>query len=55
MPATTTLSRSFVVDRRRLVEARIARECEAWRQEVVVLRSLQERGRTAARRSPRLS
>jgi hypothetical protein len=55
MPGTTTLSRSFVVDRRRLVEARIARECEAWRQEVVVLRSLQGRGRSAALRSSRAS
>jgi hypothetical protein len=55
MPSTRTLSRSFVVDRRRLVEARIARECEAWRQEVVVLRSLQGRGRTDAGRSARVS
>jgi len=48
-----TLIRSFTADRRRLIEARIAHECEALRQERLMDRAMQESGRAGADRAPR--
>ena len=47
------LTRPFVVDRRRLVEARTARACEEFRLEMLMLRPMQQSARAGASRTPR--